>query len=542
MKLHRELVLADFHNAPSDSEFRATLNAHGLFNTQQFVLRLSPVVHRALASVPAGIVSSSNMNFEQAQAMSTYLHETVHWWQHIGSTYGFLLSLNYPVQSHSTHRDLKRLVALNGFKKSVLKQSLPLNEQGPTGAGTAAGHANFVVNTHFDLLAFRALTLGQGAKSLAQNELFDSVGHAFHMTYANTLGILASTVDPAFSVIPDPRRWGQGFDDLRQRKVDGFHRDSPVDLWPIGSTEIFEGQARFCQIQYLSYASGHNLDWGEFRRLGMLNGVYVKAFEQFLHLTESQWPSAVSDSLVGLFLLVCELAINPGRGFPYSVEPNYETFLLDANPGARFFIVCRLIAVQHAAVKSAITKHDRTEYEEVTTLLSAAAKEHPPLILSQTFSDWFSETGKLSGLYSEFKAYKFQPLNYVIRHLFAHFLAFQKDKVGAPEFFCWPGAWMAGANVSGREMKLFESHSAPFVDREDDDGVFPRTQAERTDAEVDRAFQDFYRNTVVYGLVNQWIAEDGPFKYHMEWLKSGSSSVQQKHFLQDSFKDRKSVV
>jgi hypothetical protein len=51
--------------------------------------------------------------------MSTYLHETVHWWQHIGSTYGFILSLNYPVQSHCTHFDLKRLVEHDGFKKQL---------------------------------------------------------------------------------------------------------------------------------------------------------------------------------------------------------------------------------------------------------------------------------------------------------------------------------------------------------------------------------------------------------------------------------------
>jgi hypothetical protein len=65
--------------------------------------------------------------------MSTLLHETVHWWQHIGSTYGFILSLNYPVQSHCTHFDLKKLVADDGFKKSVIAQASALSLHGPTG-------------------------------------------------------------------------------------------------------------------------------------------------------------------------------------------------------------------------------------------------------------------------------------------------------------------------------------------------------------------------------------------------------------------------
>ncbi|USA60227.1 hypothetical protein NCF85_08850 [Qipengyuania citrea] len=50
--------------------YRATLEAHGLFQTFQFVSRLSPEVHRRLASKPGGIVSSGDLQFEQAQAFS----------------------------------------------------------------------------------------------------------------------------------------------------------------------------------------------------------------------------------------------------------------------------------------------------------------------------------------------------------------------------------------------------------------------------------------------------------------------------------------
>src|SRR5262249_16071328 len=143
-----------------DPAFSAVTTAHGLYSTQQFVLRLSPKVHQTLSALAPGITTNSEIGFDGAQAMSTFLHETVHWWQHIGSTSDFVFSLNFPVQCHCTHFDLKKLVADAGFKKSVVAQSRLLSERGPTGFGTAAGRANAIVNNHFDLLAFRAFTLG----------------------------------------------------------------------------------------------------------------------------------------------------------------------------------------------------------------------------------------------------------------------------------------------------------------------------------------------------------------------------------------------
>ncbi len=95
MKLDPEL-LRSMNLVGGDSTFAATLEAHGLFNTFQFVLRLSPQVHRRLVETSRGILTSADIGFEGAQAFSTYLHETIHWWQHIGSTYGLMLSLSYP--------------------------------------------------------------------------------------------------------------------------------------------------------------------------------------------------------------------------------------------------------------------------------------------------------------------------------------------------------------------------------------------------------------------------------------------------------------
>jgi hypothetical protein len=268
----------------------------------------------------------------------------------------------------------------------------------------------------------------------------------------------------------------------------------------------------------------------------MVSGVYVRAFEEFLRLTETQWPSSVDDPLVGLFMLVCDLAINPGRGFPFSVDPDYQTFISDVNPGARFCLFCRLIARKHRSMTRVINKYDRTEYEELTTTLALDAKEFPPLVLAETFAEWFAASGPLASLRREFETYTFEPLNYVIRHLFAHFLSFQEAKYHSPEVFCWPGAWTAGERVSDKTMLLFEQHGALFVDKEDDDGVFPRLQQARDQAVVQAVFDRFFQNTVVYDVTNQWIAQEGPFRYDMSWLAASASQEQAANYVRRSFK------
>jgi hypothetical protein len=342
-------------------------------------------------------------------------------------------------------------------------------------------------------------------------------------------------VDRDHKFFPQPKDWIDGFRALQDQKVEGYYYGSPVGLWPIGSREIFEGQACFAQLQYLSYACGHRLTLDDFRSLGMLHGVYANAFDEFLRLTESSMPTSVNDPLVGLFLLVCDLAINPASGFPVTVL-NFESFILDVNPGARFAIFCRLIAKNYPDSKGAVRNCSRTEYEEISTRLCEGAKEASPLLIAQFFGRWFASDGPLSNLREEYESYVFDPVNFVLRYLFAHFLAFQEAKSKRPEFFCWPGAWMAGNNLDKSSSQLFEKHGALFVDREDNDAVFPRLQPGRDEAVVGRAFNTFYQHAVVYDLTNQWISRPGPFRYDIDWLMPSASAEQMKDFLRGNFK------
>jgi len=123
----------------------AVLNAHGLYNSRHFVLRLLPEVHRKLSKF-SDVKFRTNVDFDTAQAMSTYLHETIHWWQHIGSTTGLMLSLIFSVHEHANHNYLLRLLTTTGPKKSLRQ----LSELMPETLGHGKRHS-----PHFEILKWQ---------------------------------------------------------------------------------------------------------------------------------------------------------------------------------------------------------------------------------------------------------------------------------------------------------------------------------------------------------------------------------------------------
>ena len=156
MKPNRSLVTTLEESAAFPEDFRSCINAHGLYSTLQFVLRLSPEVHRILGATPPGIYTGSQISFEQVLAFSTYLHETIHWWQHIGSTAGLMLSLSHPVQSHGNYTQLKMFLQEIGPKKSILKFSQNSNP-GDRGSAAASRATNIIVNNYKDISFFQII-------------------------------------------------------------------------------------------------------------------------------------------------------------------------------------------------------------------------------------------------------------------------------------------------------------------------------------------------------------------------------------------------
>jgi len=94
---------------------------------------------------------------------------------------------------------------------------------------------------------------------------------------------------------------------------------------------------------------------------------------------------------------------------------------------------------------------------------------------------------------------------------------------------------MAGEKLSQCSMDMFEKHGALFVDKEDDDSVFARLQKGREEAIVQKIFNSFYSNAVVYDLANRWIANDGPFRYDLGWLAASASDEEARSYMRRQF-------
>jgi hypothetical protein len=517
MRLNAELLDTSRGLLTAPGDLYAVLNAHGLYNSMRFVMRLSPKVHRTLSDSPKGISIQVGSDWETIQAMSTYLHETIHWWQHVGTTRGFFLSLTYPVQALGNYRHLLRILREIGPKKSLRQFS----ERAPpdNDLGSPRRIATIVVNNQCDMEFFRILTSSpQATRHIADDPYFESVGHAFHVAYTKILETLASTFDEEFQFLPNPSGWDVQFTALRDAKVTGFYYGSDIEVPPVGVRQIFEGQARFAQLQFLHFGSGRRLNWEDARASGLLDGVYVEAFAEFLRLSELEWPPSIDHPTVALFLLVCDVACNPAEGFPMSLRTP-KTFITNVDPGVRFIFLSRAIALFCRDVIGAVREYSRDEYIEVSEKLSRALKFIPPLAGCAEVTRWSREHERFRDLVAGHRTQTYGGANTPVQLLFGHHLAFAADKLARPEFFCWPGAWTAGERCTPDGGELFMRHAARFVDKADDETIFPTIPAGADEPTVFRTFENFYAHHVVYELTRQWIVAPGPFRYEYRWLQ-----------------------
>jgi hypothetical protein len=279
---------------------------------------------------------------------------------------------------------------------------------------------------------------------------------------------------------------------------------------------IYEGQARFTQLQFLDGAFGHPMSCNEWKEEGYLSGIYVEAFEAFLNLSKSEWPEKVKDPLVALFLLICDLAINPTRGLPIDIQV-FENFIRDVDVGVRFTVLCQGV-VELPHLRSAITAYSKDEYMSVSEELTALAGYDNPTVGPGAVRAWLDHAPGLPRLMQQYQKFDYDLRNFPIRVFLSHFVAFYKDKSEHPEFFCWAGLYMSGHRRLADQEVLWLRHLSLFSDRGDRHGVFPRRWPNRSEQAVKTTFKQFFGTMALYDLTRQWILEDGPFVCDFAWL------------------------
>ncbi|WP_156785405.1 hypothetical protein [Serratia surfactantfaciens] len=533
MQLNFELLKDDqYSDYPHD--YKNCYNARGLYHSMQFVLRLRPDLHRLLNATENGIHASSKYDFDTVQAFSTYLHETIHWWQHIGSTSGLLLSLSYPAQAHINHDLLKEYIDNTGLKKPIVRYN-EINSKEYQPKSKEFLTINPILNNFHDIEFFKCLIIQpKSATSIVNDKLFESVGHSFHITYSSFLSVLSSTFDRELNFLPRGDVWHQGFKVLSDNNHINHKFGEPSYICPIGLIELYEGQARFSQMQYLFFYSGESLSWSDFEQMKMLDGVYYSAFDNFLKLTNSVRPDNLGSPLVSLFLLILDIAINPAEGFPFDIK-NYENFINSTHPGIRFIDLCRAVKDKYPEFKELIVRFSSSEYYQVSTALSAAINSPSPLDIATEINRWSKNQNSIIKLMEEEEVFDFNEENQPIRLIFSQFIKYQQDKVLNPAYFCWAGAYSAGNRLTEESKNLFLKHQSLFVDKEDGD-IYPRKFPDKDEVKVQKSFDLFYTWVVNYDLCKQWIVAEGAFTYDFFWLSSKHSMLDLENWARHNFK------
>ena len=500
---------------PTDEVADKTPGIRGSYNPLQFVLRLHDDIHRILKNATPGIYTPGSMSGEQVQAYSTLLHETIHWWQHVGSNFGLISSLKFPAQTHLLYSELKQFLKTAGPVKSIRQYNEKINSTDP--------NTNYILNNWYDieiatLVAFDPLL----ANKYVNTPYFESLGHAYHILWSSSIWTLAAITDQQLNFLPNIKNWDAGFKQLEDAKEPNFYYGSPVTIPHLGTRAIYEGQARFSQLQYLYFAYGLTYDLKDFGKMGLLNGIYGEAFSHFLVLLGEHPPEDLAHPLIGLFLLICDVAMNPTDGFPFDIR-HYQSFLISNDPGERFYLLCMMVKTKHPELKTAIQHYSKEEYIQTSKTLAATLSCPSPYDSCTHINQWIGQQASLQKLLAEEARFAYQKPNLPVRLFFAKFLRFQQDKYKYPDLFCWPGVRFAGFGDNAMPLdevqRVFDRHKAIFIDDEDGD-IHPTLFPGYDESQIEDTFNDFFVWNTLYDMVRKWIIEPGPFTYNYRWITS----------------------
>ncbi|MNJ38354.1 hypothetical protein D3C77_332000 [compost metagenome] len=490
------------------------LDVLGLYHPTQYVLRLSYSVHKLVDS--AIEKNNEDITWEEFQAFSTYLHETVHWWQFIGSSIGFMLSMGYPAETHANIEALQMLAKSNA-RKPLMEWAETEMRSGKDHSTPEIASANTVTNNMLDIAFYRALiTNAVGINKIAASNYFESKAHSFHVAYSATLNILRSMFDPDSKFLPNPDDWHDEFERLRDTKAIGFFYGSPLYVHQVSGFDIIEGQARFIQLQFLSFVAKSKISMSQVDRDGYLNGVYGNAFRQFLKITNSEAPELIDSPLVALFLLICDISLNPSEGFPKTITNSAE-FIAAADCNYRFLVLCNA-AKENSYLKEHIKDYSKKEYLEVAQILTSHCGLEHPYEIPVLISEWKNQRSSIQELLRQQETFEYNPESISVRVLFSHFITFNLDKLDAPEFFCWAGKHLAFGKGSENYKKLWIKNLSLYSDGAEDQTILPRLCPGRPVENIKKTFNAFYAANLVYNMSNQWVAGRGPFKYDFSWL------------------------
>lgn len=537
------MATKDYYSAyrsPAYTNFRVLQNMDvmGVFDPMNILIKLHADV-AAFLGRPGGGITCIDSSDPRVIPFASYFHEIMHWWQLAGTTSGLLCALAVPLQTHMNRAYLAEFG--RNYKKPLFRF---LEKHGRSLPNAMQNSLNIIVNNWMDVeFSYALLNYPERARPIRSEKFFESLGHAIEIHMAGTINLLSSCFDNDFNVLPDIAEWRDAFRQLAHRRIKNYYYGSPVIVPPVGMSAIVESQARFQELQLLYLASGRKLTWNDFKAMGLMELPYTRALELFLEGAGLEYPSDPMSPSVHLFMVLCDIALNPSSGYPHNIM-DYEHFIEDVSPGVRFMIGARMIN-RLPQLKNRLIDLSINEYQEVATEICHPVGWKTPQQTAAAITDMWNGTDVLQELGHENRNGDFQPENMPIRFYYANHLNLMRDKSRNPEFFCWPAKHIVvetnrvtdlqqTVTDLQQTMNLFASHQPPFIAKSMDARVEANLVITNSDR-LTRVISTFFKWQISYDIVRQWIARIGHFSFNYCWIDPGYTGLDYQGSIEEDF-------
>lgn len=492
----------------------------GWYQPRNLVVSLAKDVDETLKTYDG----TSRPSNKVKNAFATYLHETIHWWQHVGTTSGLFMTLSLPAQAHVNQKHFESLASAFGLKKPLFDylryfEVSHLEEQ---------KLLNVITNNWHDMYFSRMLLCDPRAASEFINDpVYESQAHAHLIHFSSILSNIESS-SKGFKFQEASKRWMKLYDELKKSKTPDFYYGSSVRLPKIGIVDIMEGHARFCDLQYRSY-SGNDSTLDGYLQDGYLSERYFIAFKFFLDTTGLAWPTYVTDQTINLFLFVCDYALNTPYPYPFDPIDKFEQINELFSPGVRFLKVCSLLKKQD--VKTEAYQLSATPGAEAYAALDILFSE---LLYYPSIKSLYLKLKELIDLGGDkidfeeaFSRCEYTGVNIFTRFVMSHHHEFIKCRIMTPHFLCWPSSFATTAVSSESDFnafsKFFKQHDPPLV--LDNNQVVKVSKTYITqESKAPELLNDLLSFFVIYDLTDKLIKDRGEFDFEQyRWFSDNFS-------------------
>jgi len=496
---------ARFRSPPLDASAKSAGSDHllGQFDRHSLVLWLNPDLSADLdtraGALPAYSVEAADS--APMRAFSAHLHETIHYWQAIGTTAGFLYALG---DATSTFATLDDLIA-SGHRRKPILRTLPetADENDPA----------WLACLRWSHIEYGCGILDDPLRTVARlredRSRFVSPGQSLLSLCANSAATLANAFDRGFAGLINPEPWMDAYRKFVADRHSGFETDSIFEIH-IGLRDLAEGQARISEIQHRDLTQ-RAVSWQEVKANGWLDRAYGRAFELYLQLAHLSEPETPRDDCVNLFLLLCDIALNPAVGYAESLDPA-RLFVHDFHPGVRFESLCRAVAADHGILSAEFPSLEA--YEAVSGRLCGELGWKTPTETTRLLLERWERSGAGDELADQQHTRDYGSADVHRRYAIGEHRNFLDTRVQIPHFFCWP-AWSLlmfdeDGDYAANVNQLLSWHRCPFTAQEDR-GVTTVEIPRLSPTQEPQFVSDYFAILSLYDLTRQWIAKPRGF-------------------------------